>query len=824
MNQDSIYNKLDWNLLIEKLANLCQTQEGLENTKQYTPNLEREQILARWALVSPLKELFAQCYLAPIGELRPIRSFVKSAEVGQILEGTDLRELLDLLQAVARVHQFANDFAPRCSTLASFKSALQPLHAIQKSIEKAIDKDGKLLDTASNELASIRKQKSNLGRRIEQKLKSLLHDQSWELYIQDDFYTIRAERYVIPIKLDGRGRVSGNIIDTSDSGQTLYIEPLAIATLNQSRQDLELSEKLEMLRILKSLTQSVAVNAEVFISNYEQLILLDQLTAEARLAFDLGAKPIHLSSSAKVNLIKARHPLITGPQGHPPVPNHIELSQEQSALIISGPNAGGKTVVLKTLGMILLMAKTGLLIPAEEESELFLFENLYIEMGDSQSLTANLSTFSGHIQGLMPIINQAGPCDLVLLDELAVGTEPATGAAIAQAIIERLVDRKTTLLVTTHYDNLKGLALKNKKFRNASMEYSLSNFKPTYKLILDIPGQSYGLELAQQIGVPKEVIERSTELRGSSVSDLDEAITQLMKAREDTQKTKEKYDLAMDEADAAKARWNHEVKLIEETRQNAAKSLKVKYDKELASIRDRFESTSKDMKLELKQLRSGAPSSGVDKQVDELAAQKKRAKAEIETYQRTIGDLNQHQKTLKLPGKVVAFDELNIGDQVFIVPLGQQGRVVKINPNQNEKVEVEAGLLSLKAEFKDLRKISGKKPSSSKNPTQKSHLKKKRAQAQGSSKEPELIFQTSTNTIDLRGCMLDDALEKVWRFIDAAVLRGEKQVILVHGHGTDSLKQGIRNALNQDGPYDLKHQAGDRYCGGDGVTVVYFED
>ncbi|MFK7823509.1 MAG: endonuclease MutS2 [Oligoflexales bacterium] len=823
MTQDSIYNKLDWNLLIEKLANFCQTQEGLENTKEYTPSLNREQITSRWSRVSPLRELFSQGYLAPIGELRPIRSLIKSAQVGQILEGKDLRELFDLLQAVSRVHQFANDFTPRCLSLDSFKNSLQPLATVQKSIEKAIDKDGQVLDSASSELSSIRKQKTSLGRKIEQKLKSLLHDQNWELYIQDDFYTIRSERYVLPIKLDGRGRVSGNIIDTSDSGQTLYIEPLAIAELNQTRQDLELSEKLEMLRILRSLTQSVAMNAETFANNYEQLILLDQLSAEARFAFELGARSINLSSKPKVKLLKARHPLITGPQGQAPVPNHIELSQEQSALIISGPNAGGKTVVLKTLGMLLLMAKTGLLIPAEEESELYLFENLYIEMGDSQSLTANLSTFSGHIQGLMPIINHAGPTDLVLLDELAVGTEPATGAAIAQAVIERLVQRETTLLVTTHYDNLKGLALKNKKFRNASMEYSLSNFKPTYQLILDIPGQSYGLELAQQIGVPEQIIKRAIELRGSSVSDLDEAINQLMKAREESQKTKAQFESKIDEAEASKARWSHEVTLIEETRQNAAKSLKTKYDKELAEIRERFELTIKDMRLELKQLRSGS-NINTDKQLEELAAHKKQAKAQIETYQRTIGDLNQHQKSLKLPGKVVEFNELGIGDHVFIVPLGQQGKVVRLNPNQSEKVEVEAGLLSLKADFKDLRKISGNKPLQAKKNQQRSGSKKKRVTSGAGREGPELVIQTSTNTIDLRGCQLEDALQKTWRFIDAAVLRGEKQVILIHGHGTDSLKQGIRNALNNERPYELKFQAGDRYCGGDGVTVVYFED
>ena len=824
MTQDLIYNKLDWNLLIEKLSNLCQTLEGLENTRQYTPSLNREQIISRWALVQPLKELYAQGYLAPIGELRPIRSFIKSAQVGQILEGKDLRELFDLLQAVSRVHQFANDFSTRCSSLESFKNSLKPLASLQKSIEKAIDQDGQLLDTASSELASIRKQKSNLGRKIEQKLKSLLHDQSWELYIQDDFYTIRSERYVLPIKLDGRGRVSGNIIDTSDSGQTLYIEPLAIAGLNQTRQELELSEKLEMLRILKSLTQSVAMNDQTFLDNYEQLVLLDQLSAEARFAFDVKANPIHITSHPMVKLLNARHPLITGPGGQDPVPNNIELSQEQSALIISGPNAGGKTVVLKTLGIILLMAKTGLLIPAEDESELFLFENLYIEMGDSQSLSANLSTFSGHIQGLMPIINKAGCHDLVLLDELAVGTEPATGAAIAQAIIESLVQKKTTLLVTTHYDNLKGLALKNKKFRNASMEYSISNFKPTYHLVLDIPGQSYGLELAQQIGVPEKIIKRAIELRGSSVSDLDDAINQLMKAREDTKKIKKNYEQKTEEAEASKARWNHEVKLIEETRQNAAKNLKNKYEKELAGIRERFEKTVKDMRVELKQLRSRANDLGADKQLEGFAEQKKQAKAQIETYQRTIGDLNQRQKNVNLPGKVVEFNELCIGDQVFIVPLGQQGKIVKLNPNQSDKIEVEAGLLSLKADFKDLRKISGKKLLQTNKSQQKNNAKKKRPHSGANREAPELVLQTTTNTIDLRGCQLEEALQKTWRFIDAAVLRGEKQIILIHGHGTDSLKQGIRNALNHERPYELKFQAGDRYCGGDGVTVVYFED
>ena len=266
--------------------------------------------------------------------------------------------------------------------------------------------------------------------------------------------------------------------------------------------------------------------------------------------------------------------------------------------------------------------------------------------------------------------------------------------------------------------------------------------------------------------------------------------------------------------------------LIKNTRQNTAKNLKTKYDKELAAIREQFEETIKEMRLELKSLRTGEGKThvSIEHKVDELASQKQHAKAQIATYQRTISDLNKHEKNLKLPGKTVEFSDLNVGDLVFIIPLGQQGKVVKINANQNEKIEIEAGLLSLKADFKDLRKMTCAKQKAGATPSSNRASKKKSKPRLNPKDSPELLIQTSTNTIDLRGCLLDEALKKTWRFLDAAVLRGEKQIFVIHGHGSDSLKQGIRNALELERPYELKYQPGDRYCGGDGVTVVYFED
>ena len=645
------------------------------------------------------------------------------------------------------------------------------------------------------------------------------HHPNWELYIQDDFYTVRSDRYVVPIKLDGRGRVRGAIIDTSESGQTLYIEPTAIIPLNQSLQDLDLSEKLEIIRILRQLSLKIAQESEALKKNYHELIRLDLMSAEAQLAFELAANPINISDIPEINLIEARHPLVSTPEGARAIPNSIELKQEHSCLIISGPNAGGKTVVLKTLGTALLMLKSGLLIPAKPESSLFLFQNLFLEMGDSQSLTANLSTFSGHIQSIKPIVDQSQNNDLILLDELAVGTEPQTGAAIAQAIIEQLVQNRGKTLVTTHYDNLKSLALHDQRYRNASMEYSIKNFRPTYKLTLDIPGQSYGLELASQIGLPKSLISRAKELRGESISSLDDAILQLSRAKSDFLQQKNEFQEAKDAADAEKVRWQQEVALLETTRQKTSLKLKERYQKELSLLKDNFDSIAKEIRTAYKQAVK-EKNHGLVGEFEKIQKTKQEAKEELAKYQKTLGELS--ERNTQTPLKSARFEDLDIGDLVLIIPFGRKGKISKMGLSAQDKIEIQAGFVKLKASVKDLHLIKKNIHAKKKEKPRPKPLKENPREAKMT--QAPLNIKTSTNSIDLRGMEVEQALNKTWKFIDAAVLRGEEVIILIHGHGTNALKSAIRKALAEDCPYDLKFHAGKNGVDGDGTTIVYFKD
>lgn len=826
MTKDQIYSKLEWHLLLEKLANHCQTQEGKELALNRKANLKIDDINYNWSKVTPLLELIEIGYRAPIGELIPIDPYLKGVTLGQILEGLEIRDIFTLLIAVKKVYTFAQDLSPRCTTLLEVKKNLDPVNQLYKNIEKAIDHEGNLLDTASEELNQIRRHKRGLRKTIEQRLKQILHTPSWELYLQDEFYTIRQERYVLPIKLDGRGRVKGQIIDTSESGQTLYIEPEAIAPLNQTLQDLDLSEKLEMIRIFKDLSQKIAAEGESLKNNYEVLVALDLWTAEAQLGFDLGAKPIHLSESPKIELFQARHPLITTSKGEKAIPSDISFGEKSKVLIVSGPNAGGKTVILKTLGLCLLMAKSGLLVPAEEKSELGLFENLHIELGDAQSLVANLSTFSGHIQGVKPILESASEKDLVLLDEIAVGTEPHTGAAIAQAIIEHLAEKGSMVLVTTHYDNLKQLAMGDELYRNASMEYAVKDYKPTYKLILDVPGQSYGIELAQQIGLPDNLIDRARSLKGNQHSSMDEAIAQLMKAREEAQNAKKESELAKQSAEQEKLRWENEVRLLEETRKQAKDKIKQKYENQIKDLKSKFDDTFKEIKQQQKLMKN---KNLVGDDQDDLSKNKSQAKQHLDDYQKIMADLSTGYSDRKqLPGYDIDFAKLQKGDRVYMVPLGKEGIVERIGESENDPIHVSSGLMTVKMELKNLRKLRPTSTSGSKSGTKvgsTSQLKNKnKKSSRKSSGIDEKLIQLESNTVDVRGMVVEDALAKVWKFIDTAVLKGEPGIYIIHGHGTDSLKIAIRDQLSLQNHYGVSFSPGNPIDGGDGVTMVVFND
>ncbi len=811
-----VLDKLEWPALLEVLAGFSQTEDGLKRCAALLPDLSEADIQTRWGLVEPLKAVAAQGYKAPIGLLPPLGTVFRLASLGQVLDGGSLRAVYDLLEATRKVYGFANDFAARCTTLRRVKGLLLPLPQLAQAINKAVGPEGTLRDDASPELTRIRRAQISVRRRIEEALGKLLHGNSeLEKYLQDDFFTVRSERYVVPMRVDGRGRIKGAILDTSDSGQTLFIEPAEIAPINDQLLELEVEEKLEIARIFRDLSAMVEGQVDTLRGNYDELIELDFLTAQAQLAADIGAGPVTLSPTPTLDLRGARHPLIRRAQGRAVVANSVDLEAGQCGLVISGPNAGGKTVVLKTVGLLHLMAKAGLLLPADGESRIFLFDHIYLEMGDAQNLAASLSTFSGHLFGLKPIVERAGPRDLALLDELAVGTDPQTGAAIGQAILEDLASRRVTLLTTTHFDALKGLAISDRRFRNGSMEFSLDTLTPTYRLILDLPGQSYGLEVAEQSGIPTRITNRAKDLHGANVSNLDRAVTELMQARDDARRASSELTAERLQAQAEKSRWEQEVELLKEQRRKTSLQLAERYENRIQDLRTEFDEL-------VKKLRQSVKDAGTPAGREAALADRRAADQTLRSMESVTSELKQNYDAgAKLPGQPASSTGLDKGTPVYVLPLKKTGIVLRLT--DDDTVEVEVGIIKLRVSMHDLRVISpgeaaggGKKPAKPVRPAP--------APIRGTPGSEDgkigLTLQTPTNSIDLRGRDADDMIQAAWNYLDRALLRGEDSVLLIHGHGEGTLKMVLRDALRHSCPYDVRWRPGLDQEGGDGVTVV----
>ena len=567
----------------------------------------------------------------------------------------------------------------KCKVLEKYHGALFPLPKLLSEIDRTVDPDGKIKDEASKELNSIRSQKRHLATRIQSKIKSILHDHEVETYLQDDFFTVRNDRYVIPMRLDGHGRIKGNVVDTSGSGQTLFLEPAEVAESNHKLLQLESDERLEILRILRKISAQLTGHLDELTGNYDQQIDLDFYVSQARVFSELECHEPNLTSSKTINLIDAFHPLLKINEEEV-VSNDISLDESQSTLVISGPNAGGKTVVLKTVAYCHIMAKCGFLVPCSQDSQLFLFKNLYLELGDGQSVTQSLSTFSSHLYGIKPIIENATTDDLVLLDEIAVGTEPNIGSAIAQALLELLDKKMVTTLVTTHFEKLKILAIENKSMRNASMEYSTKSFSPTFKLILDVPGQSYALELANKIGLPSEIIDRAEFLSGQNTSELDKVIAEVLTIKQTAMAEAEELKLEKNEASKQKNRWQHEVDLLQQTRRKAAEKLKTRFEQQLQDQMSEVNQAKKALK--------DVQSESID------SAQKAKSKAgkSLDAIKGTINELDQYAPTeTALPGFDLSWEQAEIGMDVYVIPLEKKGKITKLS-SEKKLIEVQVGL------------------------------------------------------------------------------------------------------------------------------------
>ncbi len=644
-------DKFDWAQVIEQLVACCHTDGGQTRAAQLPQQLSADEILRVWEQTAALRDLVARGYALPPVALPVMTKVFKAAAYGQVLDPRALQDVLKLLNAVRKWYVFCKNLERECRVLQRFRAALLTLPRLAKSIEKTIDTDATLKGTASAELASIRSQQKSLQDRIATKLRRMIYQHKFDPYLQDDFITLRHDRYVIPLRVDANGRVPGNAIDFSRSRETMFFEPREIEKSNQSLQTLAFSEDLVCYRILQELSSAVSAEYDTLCTNYEELIALDLLHAKAQLAHKLDAHAITLSSKPCLCLRDMFHPLLAGKTV---VKNTLQLDTHNT-LIISGVNAGGKTVMLKAVGLLQMMAKAGLMVTAAPSSEMYIFSNLRVVVDEEQNITHSLSTFSSHLLSLQRVIEEAGTDDLVLIDEIATGTDPDTGAALAQAVLEQLAARHITTLVTTHHTTLKELSLSDGRFRNASMQFSTTDLRPTYRLLLDRPGRSYGLEIARSLGLPAALLDRAAALRRDNVQKFETALLCLEEERQELQAEKNKFHLETLRLQKYRDQWQRDAEAI-------------------AVLRAKLQ-----------------------REVDALPPRPSAAGL-------SAAQLKQRLQPTPAPrGKELTFSAAKVGLQVYCLPLKKRACITKIGRRASDFLEISVGDFHSKVKLHNLR-------------------------------------------------------------------------------------------------------------------------
>ena len=727
----------------------------------------------------------------PVGGFYDVAGLAGFTRKGGVLTMAQLLQILYNLKTAERTVAFLKgDDVPQLPLIESIVEVIAVHKAFAAEIDRCIVSEDEMSDNASSELRTIRRAIVRANDAVKAKINHILNSE--RTILQDAIVTIRNGRYVIPVKQEHRARVPGIVHDQSGSGATVFIEPQAIVNMNNELRQLELDEKAEMNRILGELSAGVSEIYHDIVNNQKLLTALDMINAKGRLSFDMDGEEPLISEGEELNLISAAHPLI---DKKTVVPVNISIGGDYRTLVVTGPNTGGKTVTLKTAGLLALMAQTGLHIPVSPGSTVPVYENVFADIGDEQSIEQSLSTFSSHMSNIVEIMAEADERSLVLLDELGAGTDPTEGAALAISILENLARRGACTIATTHYTELKKYAIATEGVENASMEFDVETLSPTYKLTIGLPGKSNAFEISRKLGLPDEITDRAAQLleRGDIVfEDIISAIEEDKKAAEE-----ERIEAT---------RIEREMKARQEELEAKARKLEEQREKEIQRAREEAreiiaeaKETAEDFREELKEIARLESMGERTKRFDE-GRRKLRAveKKNRNTIKREVSD------------KPVDPESLHLGDRVKILTLGQNGEVCEL-PDEKGDLQVQVGAMKIGVNVSDLMLIDQQAPKT---------VSKRRSGGYGSMYREKA--QTVSTSIDVRGKNLDDALMDVEKYIDDAFMSGLGEVTIIHGRGEGILSKGIRAALRKN--KNIKdYRRGGFDEGGDGVTVVKFK-
>lgn len=777
--------KLELEKVIEQVLPFSETslaKELLKKLKPLTDLAMIERIQEEVDQASQLLQIEGQIPLGGINDLYPA---LKKAEKGIVLTAQDFLDVQSTIYGAKRVKNFFTklvDKKEQFPLLWEIADNIQSFRELEEAIGRVFDDRGEVKDSATPKLQSIRREQNLVSARVRTKLEQIISSSRYEKIIQENVITSRGGRYVVPIKSDQKTFFPGIIHDRSASGQTVFVEPQAVVEANNRLRILEQDEKDELHKIFKGLTSLVLEKLFDLRTTLEALSYLDFTMAKARYGLEKNcSKPI-LNSNGPIVLYQARHPLLKGEV----VPIDIILGTNYNTLVITGPNTGGKTVTLKTAGLLSLMAQCGLAIPAKDGSEVGIFKGIYVDVGDEQSIEQSLSTFSSHMAQIVRILGQVEPGDLVLLDEVGAGTDPEEGAALAMAILNYLHQKKALTIATTHYSELKAYAYSKEGLENASVEFNVETLSPTYRLLIGVPGRSNAFAIASRLGLKDEIIESAQALVKQDRTNLEHLISRIESEEYALLDEKESLQEERDELATLKNR------LIQEREKENARLEELKAQLYRES-RDLISSIKEEGNLLLKKIRGfGGPAA------DRLANEFNLALQDKEKALANLRGDYQEQETHPGPSR-----ELKKGDTVLVIDLKQKGRITSLGQNQ---FQVQIGMMNIWVDKNNLVLTTDK---------EEVRGGKRVAKLQG------MKAQTISTRLDLRGARWEDARERADKYLDDAYLAGLKRVEIIHGKGTGALREGIHDLLKDH--YHVKDfRLGEMGEGGSGVTIVNF--
>ncbi len=789
---------LEFPKVVEKLAEFAAFSASAELARALVPVTSLDEALERQARTTEASRLLSIKADVSVGGAHDIRAMVDLASRGGVLTESELLAVSGTLissRSLARNFEKNMREFPR---LAEIVRLFPPPPGIIEAISRCISDRAEVLDNASQKLASIRAEIKVSHSRLLSRLERMLGDPHTAPMLQESIITQRNGRYVIPLRAEFKSKLKAIIHDQSSSGATLFVEPIAVVELNNRWHELQLEERDEVRRILADLSGKVGAEAAAINGIVTALAQFDLALMCAKYSHALQAcEPIlkHVSPPAKVHhpgtcikLLKARHPLLDPATV---VPVDIDLDEQTFAVVITGPNTGGKTVTLKTVGLLVVMAQCGLHIPAQSGSELSFFDNVFADIGDEQSIEQSLSTFSGHITNIVRILGRAKTKTLVLLDELGAGTDPQEGSALARAIMLHLVERRIPCLIATHYPELKSLAHTTPGVVNASMEFDLKTLRPTYRLTLGIPGRSNALAIARRLNLPEEILESARTMIDPAELKSEELLNEIHHQREVARNARSAADRDRSLAINLKNELTSRLEKIEEERQLALEKARLEAQKEIAILREEMDTIRKDLAHARQPLEALKAIEERVEQIDE--------KTSTPVVRKTIRSGG---------GKVIP----RLGAKVKIGSLEREGVITAIGENE---VEVQVGNLRIRSRISDLRapnedfveshaKVAGTRP----------------AVTEPATARPALFRPSPGMEIDLRGQRAEDALDVLERYIDNAYTAGMPFVRIIHGKGTGRLRQVIREALKSSELVKSFEEGGDKE-GGEGVTIAH---